>query len=762
MLSGPMAERPFHGRRLSLTNILLTSTLMLLIALIGCANPVKSFNKAEELQHSGQYVAALQQYARLLGRVPNDEREVLALIQLRMGECLWSLNRPQEAYGVLEESIRNNPSSAAAHVRMAELLLAGSDIAGAADHANTVLQNDPSNLEALSVLGTAFIDGGQPEQAKLVLTHILAIDPTQVNAALTLAEAYAREDQAPAARKVLHDAANVQPQDPRPWLALARLEEIVGDGNTAESDYRQAVKVKDSSETELRLAQFLARETQIKEAEDILQRLGSDSSEERVTLPDFELAAGRTTPATMLYNRILGSPAPLNPGEAHSLSRSSVAARLVEAELQLAQQQKQADDAASAATLASAKAHLRQFRSYFDPATATALAAEVSLELGNLSTAEEQAQQAVAFAPGSAPAHYVLGLVRQRNGLSNQARAEWQTALQAAPGFTPARIAMATQAFDSGDAATAEEITSSVIREEPANFQALCIYARSLAALHRFDQATLIARRALVANSASAEPHEILGGIAVEQRNLGKALVEYEQALLLEPHSQSATQELAQVYQRGTISRVMLAKIENTATNAPRSPALMEIAGRLYAQNGWRPDARRCLRRALLWDPQRASAATALAQLYIQSGQPAAANELLRNSSRPAIAQTASGTNHPTEDYERILQQGDPSGAAANNLAWIYAQQGTNLDRALMLAQRARLLAPQNPAVLDTLGVVHLKRHEYSQAVLALKKAIEMAALTPVADNTLVQFRQHLAEAYLCSGQTQAATALQQ
>src|SRR5581483_7399450 len=279
MLSGPMAERPFYGRRLSLTHILLTSTLMLLVVFIGCADPVKSFNQAEELQHSGQYAAALQQYARLLEKVPGGEREVLALIQLRMGECLWSLNRPQEAYGVLEESIRNNPNSAASHVRMAELLLAGSDIAGAAEQANIVLQSDPNNLEALSVLGTAFIDGGQPEEAKLVLTHILAIDPTQVNSALVLAETYARENQAAAARKVLNNATTAHPRDPRPWLALARLEQMGGDGNPAERYYRQTVKVKDSSETELRLAQFLARETHIKEAEDILQRVGSDESE---------------------------------------------------------------------------------------------------------------------------------------------------------------------------------------------------------------------------------------------------------------------------------------------------------------------------------------------------------------------------------------------------------------------------------------------------------------------------------------------------
>ena len=127
---------------------------------------------------------------------------------------------------------------------------------------------------------------------------------------------------------------------------------------------------------------------------------------------------------------------------------------------------------------------------------------------------------------------------------------------------------------------------------------------------------------------------------------------------------------------------------------------------------------------------------------------------------------SATGINRKSstlaEQYERGLQQGDPTGTAANNLAWILAEQGKNLDRALALAQRARLLAPQNPAVLDTLGVIHLKRREYSQAVRTLKKAMELATINPVSSETLVQFRHHLAEAYLCSGETQAAIALQQ
>ena len=67
-------------------------------------------------------------------------------------------------------------------------------------------------------------------------------------------------------------------------------------------------------------------------------------------------------------------------------------------------------------------------------------------------------------------------------------------------------------------------------------------------------------------------------------------------------------------------------------------------------------------------------------------------------------------------NYEAAVHGGDSSGVSANNLAWIYARQGRELERALALARHARELAPEDPAVLDTLGVVHLARREYSSA----------------------------------------------
>jgi hypothetical protein len=54
---------------------------------------------------------------------------------------------------------------------------------------------------------------------------------------------------------------------------------------------------------------------------------------------------------------------------------------------------------------------------------------------------------------------------------------------------------------------------------------------------------------------------------------------------------------------------------------------------------------------------------------------------------------------------------------------------------------------------MDTLGVVHLARREYSQAVMVLQDAITLAGHKGTADETRESLRQHLAQAYLDAGE---------
>ena len=58
---------------------------------------------------------------------------------------------------------------------------------------------------------------------------------------------------------------------------------------------------------------------------------------------------------------------------------------------------------------------------------------------------------------------------------------------------------------------------------------------------------------------------------------------------------------------------------------------------------------------------------------------------------------------------------------AANNLAWLYAENGGNLDVALSLAQTASQQAPDDPKVNDTLGWIFYKKSLAGQAVAALQ-----------------------------------------
>jgi Flp pilus assembly protein TadD len=67
--------------------------------------------------------------------------------------------------------------------------------------------------------------------------------------------------------------------------------------------------------------------------------------------------------------------------------------------------------------------------------------------------------------------------------------------------------------------------------------------------------------------------------------------------------------------------------------------------------------------------------------------------------------------------YESMLADNTDAPVAANNLAYIYAEQGTNLDMALQLATSAKPKLPDDPSVDDTIGWVYYKKNLPSLAI---------------------------------------------
>ncbi|MBW2163331.1 MAG: hypothetical protein JRF43_02490, partial [Deltaproteobacteria bacterium] len=62
---------------------------------------------------------------------------------------------------------------------------------------------------------------------------------------------------------------------------------------------------------------------------------------------------------------------------------------------------------------------------------------------------------------------------------------------------------------------------------------------------------------------------------------------------------------------------------------------------------------------------------------------------------------------------------------AANNLAWLLAEKKHDLDKAFIYAQKAKAAAPEQPAILDTVGWILTKKGSYELAISNFEVAIQ-------------------------------------
>jgi tetratricopeptide (TPR) repeat protein len=82
--------------------------------------------------------------------------------------------------------------------------------------------------------------------------------------------------------------------------------------------------------------------------------------------------------------------------------------------------------------------------------------------------------------------------------------------------------------------------------------------------------------------------------------------------------------------------------------------------------------------------------------------------------------------------YIKALKLNPNFAPAANNLAYIYAEKGGNIDEALNLAQKAKEQVPDDPRISDTLGWIYYKKNVPSRAIVYLKEANEKIPNQPV------------------------------
>ena len=705
---------------------------MIALSLLAGCSTEHGIKQAQAALAQGKPEEAVRTLDRTLPEVTDPHQRAQGFLLL--ADALYKLGHVSDAVNAYQRAAMLDPNDRRSARKLAELMVVTGNPHGALPLTESLLTEKPNDPELLALHGAALVGVGQGAEAEKAFRRALALKPDFSDAGISLAEVLLQGGHVDEARTVLTSTAQVA-TEPSAWLALGRLEEQSGNRVEAETAYRNAVHLQDSTETNFRLAQFLQRSSKLVEAQQVLQHLNQLNANGLATA-DFEMQKGKGGNALHDYVASISGWFDKKTAKPESAD-TAVVNRAVEAALM---------NDGSPAEMRAAKATilLNQHRKELPEGTQKLLETEIALTRGELSAAARAANAASVYMPKSSASHYLRGVVLDRLGDPTGAEAEWREAIEI-DGHMPSRLVLAQRALRNQDLDMAEEQSAAVLREEPANLEALLVYARVLEQQSRYEAADAIVQRALAIDPARAEAYVIAGSSAFGRHADGAALLAFEKALVFDPRSKSAVNGLLQVFAQGKPNVTAIGKIERMAAAPPQSATLYEIAGRLYSMIGKKQLAESALEKALQVDAQRPTAALALWKV-----------DRAATAAKVAAVQHDGDTDDDVRVYELQIKQGDPSGVAANNLAYAYAARGQKLNRALDLAVQSVNRIPGRAEPMDTLGFVLLKMRQYSAAADAFERALDLKPDTSTRRNIQL----HLADAYEASGLTTKAAEL--
>jgi len=283
-----------------------------------------------------------------------------------------------------------------------------------------------------------------------------------------------------------------------------------------------------------------------------------------------------------------------------------------------------------------------------------------------------------------------------------------------------------------GEKENAVKTLSRIVKREPYNLKTLSEVANNLLGLKEYSKVIPVIERITKLNPNNPNAYLILG-ISYELAGYkNKAIEAYEKALDLFPENTTVIEQLANLYFEVKKYEEAKAYYERLLQLTKKPDYLLKIA-KIEEKTGNTRKAYNLLKK-----------------------------EVETGNNKPAILFYLSvlsdklGKEYETVTYlKQVLKKHPDNPVALNYLAYIYANNGENLNEALELVKKALKLQPENPAYLDTYGWILFKLKQYKKACTILKKAYKLSNHDPVIE-------EHLGECYYYTGKWQMAKELLQ
>ena len=654
----------------------------------------------------------------------------------------------REAAGALREYVRAAdllPENHAAQSKAATYLLIGGQFEDARTRIQRVLDTDPTNAEALIILGSALAGLRDMEGAVKQMEEAIRVEPERGLSYTNLAFLRLAQGGHEDARAAFIKAVALDPQSVPALLALANFYLSREESADAEHTLKRALQVEPGHLLANRaLATLYMATGRPAEAEPFLKTIaaGQTTAEPRFALADYYMSMKRPADAKSI----------LQPMAADKTTFAGAQPRLAEIEY-------------AAGQIARAHAMLDEvLRQESASAAALMVKAAWLFREGKSAEALAPAAAAVKAEADSAPAHYLLGTIQAALHDSDAAIASFGEVLRLNPRMAVAQAHLSRLELERGNTTRAVELASSAVATAPASPAARVSLAQGLITERDIPRAQAAVSALLKDYPNAAATHALNGSLQLAKRDTPAARKAFERAMQLDPASFAAFSGLVSADMLEKKVPSARARIDARLRTSPETAELLRLAARVYIAANDGPAAERALRRVMDVAPADDTAYTMLAQLYLAQGQLDGArtefDQIAQRKPKDVSARTMSAIivhsqgnlDEARKRYEEILDIDAGAPVATNNLAWILAEKGEDLNRALRLAQKVQEQRPEAAEYNHTVGWVYLKKQLPSLAIASLERSIRANPSDPTT-------HYHLGMALAAAGDQQKARA---
>ncbi len=724
----------------------------------------KHLSRGEEYLQKRQFTEAAMEF------------RAAAEIDKNSAEAHWGLARAYENLGKFYETLDElrkttelTPENLDAKVKLANyFLVAQPPMIGEAERLLAeILQINPGFIEGHILKASILAAQNKPEAEIVgVLDQAVALDPKRVETYLSAARFFMSKDKSKEAEAQIKKGIAANPSAALGYTEYGRFLEYAARPAEAEAQFLKAVETEPSNIAAREAqAEFYLAARQYEKAENSyreLVKIQQNSLESRLQFGDFYVRAHREDDAIKVYENILTDApeyvrARYRLGEIF-LDRKEIPKVTEQTEILLSINDEDTD--------------------------ALMLNARVKLEENKAEEAVKSLEEILKKQPSQKDALFYMAQARLALGQIDQARAFVGDLEKYHPAFLKTKLLKIQIAFSAGDASSAFK-QSNELYEQAKNFrpnietdaqtvQEMKVRALSARGLANLELGKIVEAKTdlqeivkLSPNSAAALVN--LAKVYAAESNFSESLNNYEKALALDGANFDALSGTINILIRQKQTMQAHAKVDGAlqknggASNL--SAALHYLKSQIYAAENDSAAVESELQKSIAADanylPAYSAYAASLAaqnrvgdavkqyQTIVDKKPSASIYTLLA-----LLEEARENSPEAEKNYRRALEIEPEMPIAANNLAWLIAETGGNLDEALQLAQKSVNQIHNSADFYDTLGWIYHKKGLQTPAVEQLKKAVALgdAAAQKTGKPVNSAYRLRLATALAAAG----------